>query len=132
MSLACYYAGITRVRSHITTVPFRSLPSLYHDGKHRINLDARKSPGWPHRHLPSLPSQTSEHFTSIPPLIILQKKMQQWFAEQKCCDMTIEIMLADDEVAAAADGGEVTKSNDLKVEIKAHSLLLGARSNHIE
>ena len=72
--------------------------------------------------------------------------MQQWFTEEKCCDMTIEIAIAAEEekdddtadspleprpkkmkIAAAA----AKKDDANRVEIKAHSLALGARSDYI-
>lgn len=69
--------------------------------------------------------------------IYAQSKMQEWFNEGKRCDLTIEIAIPDDgDTGAAGKSGRGKKrkaasNNDRKVEIKCHSLVLGARSNHI-
>lgn len=56
--------------------------------------------------------------------------MQEWFAEGKCCDMIIEIQLPD-EVSSGPSTRKRKRTEGEKVEIKAHSVVLGARSRHI-
>lgn len=79
--------------------------------------------------------------------------MQQWFVEQKQCDLIIEVtipdgetisdhpsssMVVDDHAAAEGGGGEEPSrkrklvAKDKIVEIKAHRVVLGSKSQYFK